>query len=274
MAEEDWELIEQGQILVPAGMPTVAQIPIPNSGGLTLSFWTNSSRFGNPTIYQDVLLALEQVGIRTPDGTTRGLSTSTIFIQDAAGKRHLRLDYGPRPGGVIDYHWNQKSTHAVFGISDHQPTGRGGQALHRYARVFRHAGRGLVVVGAVLDGVSIYQASNRPRRITEVAGGWAGAWAGCKLGGAAGAWSMGAAGTAIGTVAPGVGNAIGGAGGVAIGGIGGCLGGAFAGYQAGEWAGGELYDLSEDALQWAEDTIFTEIERLSLDEAPVLEAAN
>lgn len=272
MADEDWEPLESGQILVPAAMPAIAQIPIPGTGGLALSLRTNSTRFGNPSLYQDVLLAMEQLGIRTPDGTTKGLSTSTLFIQDAAGKRHLRLDYGFRPGGVVDYHWNQKGTNARFGIADHQPTGRGGQVLHRFARVFRHAGRGLVVVGAVLDGVSIYQASNRPRRAAEVVGGWAGAWGGCKIGGAGGAWLLGKAGAGIGTVAPGAGNAIGGVGGAVIGGIGGCLGGAWFGYQGGEWAGGELYDLAEDTWVWAEDTVFSAVERLSVDKLPVLES--
>ena len=79
MEDESWEEIDAGQILVPAGMPAVAQIPIPNSGGLTLSFWTNARSHVNPSVYQDVRLALQQLGLRDAAVPGRPLSTGTIF---------------------------------------------------------------------------------------------------------------------------------------------------------------------------------------------------
>ncbi|MEL6478409.1 MAG: hypothetical protein AAFR17_13865 [Pseudomonadota bacterium] len=250
MEEDDWEAVEAGQILVPAGMPSVAQIPIPGSGGLTISFRTRGGRFVNPTLAQDFATVLEQFGLRSPTRPAPGVSTSTLFLQSADGRRVLRLDYGYNVRtGVVDYHWNQKGTHAQFGIADHSTVGRGGANVQRFARIYRHAGRGFLILGAVLDGVAIYQADNRPRKIAEVVGGWAGAWAGCKVVGAGGAWA--------GSVVPGWGNAIGGAGGCLVGGIG--------GYFAGSWAGGEIYDLGEDTLAWAEDTFFAPAEAISPD---------
>ena len=274
MEDEDWTLIDSGQILVPVGMPTMAQIPVPNSGGLTISFWTNASSHANPSVFQDIRLALQEMGIANAEIPGKPLTTSTIFVQDAKGKRHLRLDYGVRPDGTINYHWNQKGTTARFGISTHQDAGRPGAALHKFGRVFRHAGRGLIVVGAVLDGVSIYQASNRPRRVAEVVGGWTGAWAGCKTGGAAGAWAGGGIGAGAGSIVPGAGNAAAGGIGVIVGGIGGCIVGGFGGYRLGEWMGGEIYDLSEDALIWAVDTIFTGVEAVPVHELPIHTLAN
>ena len=40
-------------------------------------------------------------------------STSALFIQDEAGRRVLRLDYGyNKRSGQVDYHWNQERTFA------------------------------------------------------------------------------------------------------------------------------------------------------------------
>lgn len=171
-----------------------------------------------------------------------GGSTSTLFIQDATGNRHLRLDYGYNAQTkTIDYHWNQKGTNAFFKIQNHTPAGSSGEGLYKASRYFRYGGRLLVVVGVGMDVYSIVTASKPIRRASEVVTGWAGAWAGCEVFGGAGA----AGGTAV---APGPGTAIGGVGGCIIGGIG--------GYWLGSKAGGAVYD-------WAEDTIFTPVPETS-----------
>jgi hypothetical protein len=142
------------------------------------------------------------------------------------------LDYGYNAKtNSVNYHWNQKGTHAQFGIADHTPTGKGGAKLYKGARYFRHLGRTLVVVGAAMDAYSIVVAKKQIRQVARVAAGWGGAWVGCK--------ALGALGAAIGSVAPGGGTAIGGGAGCALGGIGGYLGGS--------WAAGEVYDYVEEA---------------------------
>ncbi|MCG8486744.1 MAG: hypothetical protein MI756_04675 [Chromatiales bacterium] len=56
----------------------------------------------------------------------------------------------------------------------------------RVQNAFRVGGRVLIVVGAVTDGYRIYQADDRVRETTKVAGGWAGASA---IGGAFASWA-------------------------------------------------------------------------------------
>lgn len=205
---------------VPAGgVAAVVRIPIPGTDNLAIEL--------SPRNY-------------------RGPSTSTLFLQDGAGKRLLRLDYGWNPRTkAVDYHWNQKGTFADFHIPDHAPAGDWGAALYRGARAFKYLGRTLVVVGVALDVVSIVTASNPLLRTSEVAFGWGGAIAGAE--------ALGAAGAEGGTLAePGLGTAIGGLGGGIIGGI------------IGYWAGEQVGDL----FYWAADTIFTRLPEVPLP-APV-----
>ena len=98
-----------GTVPVGIGMASVARIPVPGSNGLFIEL--------------------------SPRGwVPKSGSTSTVFIQDAAGKRVLRLDYGYNKGtGTIDYHWNQKGTFSEFGIPDHAPAGSAGEALFNRA---------------------------------------------------------------------------------------------------------------------------------------------
>lgn len=187
---------------VPAtGLAALVRIPLPGSRGLAIEF--------------------------TPRNF-KGQSTSTLFIQDLAGKRVLRLDHGYNVRTkTIDYHWNQKGTFADFGIADHTSVGRAGAALYRFSKGFRYGGRVLVVVGVALDAASIVE-SNRPlRRSTQVVSAWAAAWAGAEAAGAVGA----AAGTLL---EPG--------GGTAVFGIVFAIGGGIVGYWAGEKAGALVYD--------------------------------
>lgn len=166
----------------------------------------------------------------------KGQTTSSIFIQNGKGKRVLRLDYGFNvKTNTVDFHWNQKGTFEDFGIADHTTVGGTGSALYRGAKAFRYAGRFLVVVGAVMDIVSIAQASNPLRRSTQVISAWAAAWIAARGAGALGA-ELGTA------VEPGLGTA---AGGIVFG----FVGGAF-GYWAGNSAGAVIYD-------WAANTTFT-----------------
>lgn len=184
-----------GSVAVPAGMASTVRIPVPGTKGLAIEL--------------------------SPRGwTPKGGTTSTLFIQSLDGKRQLRLDYGfNKTTGAVDFHWNQKGVADVFGKTDHTPAGRGGAALYRGARYFRYAGRALMVVGAATDAYSVV-VSDRPfAQLMIVSGGWAAAWAGCKMFGAAGA----AGGTAV---EPG--------GGTAVGGIAGCFFGAAVGYWAGK----------------------------------------
>lgn len=161
-------------------------------------------------------------------------STSALFIQDHAGKRVLRLDYGyNKRSGQVDYHWNQERTFADFGIEDHSVAGSTGEALFKGAKLFKYGGRALLVVGIAMDAYSIVVARKRWRQVARVAAGWAGA--------AAGAEYVGALGAGFGSVEPGGGTAIGGIAGGIIGGI--------AGYAGASWAAGQAYD-------WVEETYF------------------
>jgi len=75
-----------------AGLAAVVRIPVPGTNGLAV-----------------------ELGPR--GWTPKGGSTSTIFIQDITGKRHLRLDYGYNvKTKTVDYHWNQKGTANTFKI--------------------------------------------------------------------------------------------------------------------------------------------------------------
>lgn len=196
--------------LAGAGMVSVARIPVPDTNGLA-------------------------VELRPRGWTPKTGSTSTVFIQDVTGKRHLRLDYGYNvKSRTIDYHWNQKGTANTFKIGDHTTVGKAGRVLYSSGKYLRWGGRVLFVVGITLDVISVVQATNPLKRATEVVAGWAGAWAGCKIVGQGGAYL----GTAI---EPGLGTA--------IGGLSGCIIGGAAGYYASSQIAGVVYD-------WGEETFF------------------
>lgn len=203
-----------GQIPITGGIAAVVRIPVPGNGKLGIEFFPRNFK---------------------------GDSTSTLFIQNIKGNKTLRLDYGyNKVSNTIDYHWNQKGTHAKFGITDHQTVGKAGQMLYKGAKYYRYAGRVLVVVGATLDAISIVKASKPLRRATAVVSAWALAWVGCKV--------VGKGGAAAGTfVEPGLGTA--------IGGVAGCIVGGGVGYWGGEKLGETVYD-------WAEGTFFTELDRI------------
>jgi hypothetical protein len=64
-----------------------------------------------------------------------GGSMSTLFFQDATGKRNLRLDYVYNvKTRTIDYHWNQKGTFDAFGIADHTSVGQAGEVAYNNRR--------------------------------------------------------------------------------------------------------------------------------------------
>lgn len=203
-----------GGVLVAVGQPSIVRIPIPGTNGLAVEL--------------------------SPRGwTPRGGSTSTLFFQDATGKRHLRLDYGYNvKTRTVDYHWNEgKKVGTRLGLPDHTPAGRVGEAAYKAAKYFKYTGRVLVVVGVAVDAVSIAQADVPLRRASEVVAGWVGAWAGCKV--------VGAGGAALGTLASPLGTAAGGIGGCIIGGIGGYWGGSQAGGVVYDWASATFTPLPE-----------------------------
>jgi hypothetical protein len=214
--DDDWQSVASGNVPVGVGIGSVVRIPVPGSRGLFVEFSPRG---------------------RVPAGG----STSTLFIQDATGKRHLRLDYGfNKTNGSVDYHWNQKGTHAQFGITDHTSTGDGGKALYKGARYFKYAGRVLLVVGAALDIYSIVVAKKKMRQVAKVVGGWAGAAGGCKL--------VGAFGAGLGSAEPG--------GGTAAGAVAGCIIGGIGGYAGASWVVGEAYD-------WVEETFFEPVPEIA-----------
>jgi hypothetical protein len=199
-----------GGVLYAAGQASIVRIPVPGTNGLC-------------------------VELRPRGRVPTGGSTSTLFLQDAAGRRNLRLDYGYNvKTRTIDYHWNQKGTFEAFGIADHTPVGQAGEAIYNAAKYFRYAGRVLVVVGVAVDVVSIVQASKPMRRASQVVAAWAASWAGCEV--------VGAGGAALGTLASPLGTA--------VGAVGGCIIGGVAGYFGGSVVGGDVYD-------WAENTFFS-----------------
>ena len=206
-----------GMLFVGPGAASVLRIPVPGTTGLAIEL--------------------------SPHGfEPMGGSTSTLFIQDATGKKHLRLDYGwNKNTQSINYHWNQKGTFGQFGIQGHTPVGPGKEALFKATRHFKYAGRALVVVGAVVDVVSIVVAKKRLRKAVQVVAGWAGAAAGCK--------AVGAGGAAVGTlVEPG--------GGTAVGGVAGCVVGGVGGYWGASWAAAKAYD-------WVEELYFEAVPETS-----------
>src|ERR1700730_7874961 len=133
-----------GGIPYSIGQASVVRIPVPGTNGLCIEL--------------------------SPRGwVPKTGSTSTLFFQDATGKRHLRLDYGYNvKTKTIDYHWNQKGTFAEFGIADHSPVGQAGEVAYNAAKSFRSAGRVLMIVGVAIDVVSIVQASKPMRRASQV----------------------------------------------------------------------------------------------------------
>lgn len=246
----DWEHLESA-FVVGAGMPTVNHIPVPGQPGLTVGLWTRDPRWHNPTAIEDMRRLLHEVGITRDPPNIKG-STSTLFLQSANGKKVLRLDWGILPDGSVTYHWNRTKIPVSFtGVVNHQQASRAFQNTSRAMRVFRHAGRGLLVLGVAMDAYSIYTASDRPRAVTRVISGWAGATAGCRIVGQGGAW----AGAAIGSAGAGVGAGPG----AIIGGIGGCLVGGIGGY----WVGSELGDAG---YEWAQDTFFNPVPKGELGE--------
>ncbi len=209
-ADSTEDTISGSATLVGTGIAAIARIPVPGEGKL--------------------FIELRPRGFVPKSG-----STSTLFIQDATGKKHLRLDYGyNKVTGKVDYHWNQKGTFDRFGITDHTPAGPSGEALYKGAKYFKYGGRVLLIVGIAADLYSIVVARKRLRQVVIVVSGWSGAWAGCELLGSAGA----AGGTAI---EPG--------GGTAIGGFLGCVAGGIGGYWGASWVASKTYD-------WVEETYF------------------
>jgi hypothetical protein len=159
--------------------------------------------------------------------TPKSGSTSTLFIQDALGKKNLRLDYGYNvKTGTINYHWNQKGTYQIFGIADHTVVGSAGRVAYKSARYFRYAGRVLAVVGMAVDVYSVVVSPPVGRGRGLVARSWA----------------RGARGWAP-RSPPGLGTP--------IGGVAGCIAGAFISYEGASRAAGRLYD-------WA-DATFTRV---------------
>lgn len=198
--------------IVGIGVSSVTRIPVPGTG-----------------LYIEL----------TPRGwVPKGGSTSALFIQDEAGKRVLRLDYGYNKNtGNVEYHWNQKGTFKEFGIADHTPAGSMGEGLFKGAKFLKYAGRVFLVAGIAMDAYSIVTAKKKLRQVVRVTSGWAGA--------EAGAYYLGAAGAEWGSVEPGGGTAIGGLGGSVIGGI--------FGYFGASWVAGKTYD-------WVEETYFEPVE--------------
>ena len=213
MAEDALDAPTSGRIPYSIGQASAVRIPVPGTGGLCVEL--------------------------TPRGRIpRTGSTSTLFVQDMAGKRQLRLDYGHNHvTKTADYHWNQRGTHQHFGLSGNSSAGRAAQLAYNAAKYFRYAGRVLLVAGAAMDAVSIVAASRPLRRASEVVAAWAGAWVGCKVAGAGGAM----VGTAV---SPGLGTASGAFLGCVVGGVG--------GYFGGETIAASVYD-------WAEGTVFSPV---------------
>ena len=164
---------------VSLGIGSMLRIPVPGSKGLSIEL--------------------------SPRGwTPKGGTSSSLFIQDLTGKRHLRLDFGYNKNSqATEWHWNQKGTQADFGIKNHSSVGAEEQALGEFAADYRVGGRVLLVAGAAIDAYSMVTSSRPLRRSVQVVSGWTGAMGDCKL--------LGAGGAEIGTlVAPGLGTAVGG----------------------------------------------------------------
>ena len=192
------------------GLGSSIRIPVPGTNGLAIELYPRGWR-------------------------PRTGSTSSLFIQDVTGKRHLRLDFGyNQTTGATEWHWNQEGTKSYFGITTHTPVGSAEQALGKFAKYYKYAGETFVVIGAYTDLYSIVTSSRPLRRTVQVVSAWTAAGEGCE--------ALGAGGAALGSFVLGAGTAAGGFLGCAVGG--------FLGYITAEKVSGYLYD-------WAEGTIFT-----------------
>lgn len=102
MQEQVHDYPMSGKVPYAIGQASVVRIPIPGTDGLCIE--------------------LRPRGWVPPAG-----STSTLFFQDAAGRRHLRLDYGYDPvTKTVDYHWNQSGPMSRLGSPVMlRPVGRG-----------------------------------------------------------------------------------------------------------------------------------------------------
>jgi hypothetical protein len=205
-----------GQIPVAAGAASMVRIPVPGTQGLAIEF--------------------------SPRGRVPASgSTSTLFVQDVSGRRHLRLDYGYNVRTKsINYHWNQQGTAQSFGIQNHQIVGSSGEVAYHAAKYFKWAGRIFVIAGAAVDIYSVAVADKPIKRATEVASAWALAWVGCRSVGAGAAWA-GSAYFGVGSIPAG---------------IGGCVVGGIGGYWVGERTGSVVYE-------WTENTIFRRVPEVS-----------
>lgn len=152
-----------GKMAVSFGMGSAVRIPIPGTNGLAIELTARG---------------------RVPPGG----STSTLFLQDMSGKRHLRLDYGFNTrSDVFEWHWNQRGVAKTFGITDHTPATGAAKVLGNAAKYYRYMGRAFIVTGVFIDGWSIVTASRPLRRAVQVVSAWETAAAGCELVGELGA---------------------------------------------------------------------------------------
>lgn len=127
-----------GKIPASLGLGSVTRIPVPGTKGLGIEL--------NPRGWEP-----------------KGGSTSSLFIQDLTGKPHLRLDYGfNKTSGMKEWHWNQKGTADVFGITNHTSAGTAEQVLGSTAKVYKYAGRTLLVIGLAADAYSIVVSAAAP----------------------------------------------------------------------------------------------------------------
>jgi hypothetical protein len=195
-----------GSVLVSGGDARKIRIPIPGTKGLYIEFVNRG--------YQP-----------------KGGSTAGVFIQDKLGKRYLMLDYSfNKAKGSVEYHWNQSGTFDKFKIANHTSAGKSGEIIYKASKTFVGVGKRIVIIGLVLDGISIVIAKKKLRQVVKVVGGWQGAALGCR--------SFGAIGALAGSAEPGGGNII-------LGGIG-CAVGLIVGGIAGSEVAGSGYDLIEE----------------------------
>lgn len=168
-------------------------------------------------------------------------STSEAFLNKAnAGNKWkgLRLDHGPnvKTGNQTNWHWNQKGAMNAFGHTDHALASPAAVKTGQVLKGLKPLSRGAMVLGAGMDAYDLGREAHQSMQTgewgntaykgAEIAGGWAGAYAGAK--------SLGAAGAGIGTAVGGpVGTVVGGA----IGGIAGGVGGYLAGTELAKWLG-------------------------------------
>ncbi|MFA6486189.1 MAG: CARDB domain-containing protein [Candidatus Magasanikbacteria bacterium] len=208
----------------------------------------NSDYYSDSFDWQGLLIGNGMINtVRAPisimPGYTWSLNKHPLWEKNSTAAIQIYNNAKPKGGNRLDFHPFDSNSPAEWHLnlekrSQFNPTkydphikvGLGGELLGYAAKAEKTLGVGGLVVGAAVDGYSIYTSDNKVKETARVVGGWSGSYAGATVGASYGAtWGAG-----IGAAVGPVGFVVGGMAGGFIGGIAGGVVGYLAGANAGE----------------------------------------